>query len=99
MARPLKGIIMLQSNHNYEGHSLNKYTKPCSNVGNVYDIHVSEEGECKPHSFRIFCFVSSFLVSLLACLAAIECVLLPPYGPVIELNFPLPCHGKSCKFG
>lgn len=48
MAHPLKGIIMLQSNHNYEGHSINKYTKPCSNLGNVYDVQVSEEVECKP---------------------------------------------------
>lgn len=43
MAHPLKGIIMLQSNHNYEGHSVNKYAKPCSNMGNVYDAQVSEE--------------------------------------------------------
>lgn len=46
MAHPLKGIIMLQSNHNYEGHSINKYTEPCSNLGNVYDVRVSEV-ECK----------------------------------------------------
>lgn len=48
MAHPLKGIIMLQSNHNYEGHPINKYTKPCSNLGNVYDAQVSEQVEWKP---------------------------------------------------
>lgn len=48
MAHPLKGIIMLQSNHIYDGHFINKYTKPCSSMGNVYDVQVSEEVECKP---------------------------------------------------
>lgn len=48
MAHPLKGNIMLQSNCNYEGHSLNKYTKPCCNMGNVNNVQVSETVECKP---------------------------------------------------
>jgi len=47
MAYPLKGIIMLQSNHNYEGHSINKFTKPCSKMGNVYDAQISEKVGCK----------------------------------------------------
>lgn len=49
MAHPLKEIIMLQSNHNYEGHSINKYTKPWSNLGNVYDVQVSEELGYEPN--------------------------------------------------
>lgn len=48
MAHSLKGNIMLQSNRNYEGHSLNKHTKPCCNMGNVYDVQESEKVECKP---------------------------------------------------
>lgn len=47
MAYPLKGIIMLQSNHNYEGHSINKFTKPCSKMGNVYDAQISEKVDSK----------------------------------------------------
>lgn len=47
MAHPLKGNIMLQSNHNYEGHSLKQIDKPCCNMGNVYDVQVSEKVECK----------------------------------------------------
>lgn len=48
MAHPLKGIIILQSNHNYEGHSINKYRKPCSNSGHIYDVQVREDLACEP---------------------------------------------------
>ena len=55
MAYPLKGIIMLQSNHNYEGHSINKFTKPCSKMGNVYDAQISEKVDRS--LAKVSCFV------------------------------------------